>query len=190
MLAYTHQAIQEPEAFKDDKRLSFSWPKMHSLTHLVDSIKCRGVTPNYSTDQGEALHPQNKKYWSRSNHQASSSEQVYHPFGHYFFCLMFLFIQMLSMATEAEVIQKIRYQIDNYDELQELSQNSKLPEVATSNPLPQTQLCSPEANRTTLSAYNITLHQQHEITGFLDSLSTFLGRNNWVPDTDFYEVSV
>ena len=80
MLTYAHQAIQESEAFKDDKRLSFCWPKMHSLTHLVDSIKNRGVTPNYSTGQGEALHPQNKKYYNRTNHQASSSEQVQYLF--------------------------------------------------------------------------------------------------------------
>ena len=94
------------------------------------------------------------------------------------------------MATEAEVIQKIRYQVDNYDELQELSQSSKLSEMGTSNLHPQTQLCSPEANQITLSAYNITLHQQHRITDFLDSLSTFLEKSNKPPDTDLYEVSV
>lgn len=162
---------------------------MHSLTHLVDSIKHRGVTPNYSTDQGEALHPQNKKYWSRSNHQPSSSEQVNDLFGHLAF-VSSLSIQMLSMATEAEVIQKIRYQVDNYDELQELSQSPKLSEMATSNFHPQTQLCSPEANQTTLSAYNITLHQQHRITDFLESLSRFLEKNNQAPDSDLYEVSI
>ena len=94
------------------------------------------------------------------------------------------------MATEAEVIQKIRYQVDNHDRLQELSQSPQLPEMATSNLHPHTQLCSPEGNQITLSAYNIILHQQHRITDFLDSLSTFLEKNNQAPDTDLYEVSV
>ena len=71
-----HQAIRESEAYKDDKKLSFKWPKMHSLSHLVDSIKRRGVTSSSGTEQGEALHPQNKKWWGRSNRQASAPIQV------------------------------------------------------------------------------------------------------------------
>jgi hypothetical protein len=72
----THQTIRESEAYNNDKKLSFKWPKMHSLTHLVDSIKRRGVTSSSSTERGEALHPQNKKWWSRSNRQASAPAQV------------------------------------------------------------------------------------------------------------------
>ena len=49
---------------------------MHSLTHLVDSIKRRGVTSSSSTERGEALHPQNKKWWGCSNRQASAPAQV------------------------------------------------------------------------------------------------------------------
>jgi len=29
---------------------------MHSITHLIESIKDKGVTANTSTDSGEALH--------------------------------------------------------------------------------------------------------------------------------------
>lgn len=65
---------------------------MHSLAHLVDGIKCKGATPNYSTDRGEALHPQNKKYWGRSNKQASFAEQVCYALGYIAFELMLLFI--------------------------------------------------------------------------------------------------
>jgi hypothetical protein len=75
-LIYLHQAIRESEVYKNDKKLSFRWPKMHSLAHLVDSIKCRGVTSSSGTGRGEALHPQNKKYWGRSNRQSSAPEQV------------------------------------------------------------------------------------------------------------------
>ena len=81
VLISTHQDIRESEAYKDDKKLSFRWPKMHSLAHLVDSIRSKGVTPNYSTDSGEALHPQNRKYWSRSNKQSSAPEQVCYMIG-------------------------------------------------------------------------------------------------------------
>jgi len=64
---------------------------MHSLAHLVDSIKRRGVTSNCSTDQGEALHPQNKKHWARSNQQASAPEQVGYIFSYPTFNLTPLF---------------------------------------------------------------------------------------------------
>lgn len=85
----THQAIQDSEAYINDKRLSFKWPKMHSLTHLVDSIKRRGVTSSSSTERGEALHPQNKKWWGRSNHQASAPAQVSDLTQHVSFALIY-----------------------------------------------------------------------------------------------------
>jgi len=49
---------------------------MHSLTHLVESICRRGVISASSTDCGEALHPQGRKDWARTNHQASAPDQV------------------------------------------------------------------------------------------------------------------
>ena len=49
---------------------------MHSLTHLVESICRRGVLSSCSSDRGEALHPQNRKDYSRSNRQASAQQQV------------------------------------------------------------------------------------------------------------------
>jgi Ser-tRNA(Ala) deacylase AlaX len=63
--------------FRDDKRLSFRWPKMHSITHLIESIMGKGATTNTSTDGGEALHPQTRKDFGRSNHQETAEDQVY-----------------------------------------------------------------------------------------------------------------
>lgn len=68
------QKLRTEDDFSDDKRVSFSWPKMHSITHLVESIRGKGVTANTSTDGGEALHPQTRKHWQRSNHQADTAE--------------------------------------------------------------------------------------------------------------------
>ena len=63
-----------PDDFQGDNRISFAWPKMHSITHLIESIKDKGVTANTSTDSGEALHPQTRKHWQRSNHQPETAE--------------------------------------------------------------------------------------------------------------------
>lgn len=68
------QKLRTEEDFQDDNRISFSWPKMHSITHLIESIRGKGVTANTSTDSGEALHPQTRRHWQRSNHQAETAE--------------------------------------------------------------------------------------------------------------------
>ena len=47
---------------------------MHSVTHLIESIRGKGVTANTTTGNGEALHPQTKKYWVRTNHQPEKAE--------------------------------------------------------------------------------------------------------------------
>lgn len=161
---------------------------MHSLAHLVGGIKRRGVTSNCSTDRGEALHPQNKKHWGRSNRQASASEQVGHLFSYPTLDFMFLFIQMLRMGTESEVIQKLRYQVDNYDEQQELLQGSEGLSEVDSYSQQHVKLCSPNTNRTTISAYSVTLQLEHGITDFLGSLSQFFERNNL--ESDIYSCKV
>ena len=71
-----NQEIRESDTYRYNKRLSFNWPKMHSLTHLVESICRRGVISASSTDRGEALHPQGRKDWSRTNHRDSALKQV------------------------------------------------------------------------------------------------------------------
>jgi hypothetical protein len=68
------QRLRDVEDLLDDNRVSFAWPKMHSITHLVESIKGKGATINTSTDSGEALHPQTRKHWQRSNHQPDTAE--------------------------------------------------------------------------------------------------------------------
>jgi len=70
--------LRTDEDFEDDKRVSFLWPKMHLITHLVESIKGKGATVNTSTDSGEALHPQTRKDFNRTNHQETAEDQVRH----------------------------------------------------------------------------------------------------------------
>jgi hypothetical protein len=187
-LTHDHQAIRESEAFMNDKKLSFRWPKMHSLAHLVDSIRRRGVTSNSSTDGGEALHPQNRKYYGRSNHQVTALGQVS---GFLIFSLRFynMDFQMLHMEVESEVIRKLRYQVDNWDDQQDLSNGLKsLSKRMGPGPHPHIWLCSPDARRTTISAYSITISREHGITDFLKSLSMFLEVNDLDSDLDSYEV--
>jgi hypothetical protein len=93
------------------------------------------------------------------------------------------------MAAESEVIQKLHYQVDNYDEQQKLLQSSEgLSKKMASDPHQHVQLCSPDTNRTIISAYNLTLQQEHGITNFLESFSPFSKRNNWESDTYSYKV--
>lgn len=55
--------------------MTFLWPKMHSLVHLVESIRAKGVVANTSTDGGEALHPQSKVDYRRTNKQPETMEE-------------------------------------------------------------------------------------------------------------------
>lgn len=55
------------------------YPKLHSLSHLVDIIRRKGTTDNYHTGLGEALHPQSKKDYKHTNHQETFKEQVSYP---------------------------------------------------------------------------------------------------------------
>ena len=93
------------------------------------------------------------------------------------------------MATEAEVIRKLRYQVDNFDEQQELLEGSEgFFKGAAPDPNHHVQLCAPDTNRTTISAYNVTLHREHGIKNFLESLSLFFKRGGLEPDIYSYKV--
>ncbi|KAG9082381.1 hypothetical protein FRC07_014226 [Ceratobasidium sp. 392] len=61
---------------ENDESLSANYPKLHSLFHLVDIIRRKGTTDNYHTGLGEALHPQSKKDYRRTNHQETYREQM------------------------------------------------------------------------------------------------------------------
>ncbi|KDN42568.1 hypothetical protein RSAG8_06711, partial [Rhizoctonia solani AG-8 WAC10335] len=74
--------------------LGGNYPKFHSLSHLVEIIQRHGTTDNYHTGLGEALHPQSKKDYRRTNHQQDFE------------------IQMLRMHQEREIIIRIRARID------------------------------------------------------------------------------
>ena len=92
------------------------------------------------------------------------------------------------MGTELEVIRKLQYQVDNYDEQQGLLQGSEGSPEKDSSPQQHVQLCSPNTNRTTISAYSVTLQQEHGIANFLESLSLFLEKNNLESDVHSYKV--
>lgn len=96
---------------------------------------------------------------------------------------------MLHMATEAEVIRKLRYQVDNFDEQQELCEGSgEFSKRVAPDPNHRVQLCAPDTNKTTISAYGVTLHREHGITDFLESLSLFFKRGGLEPDVYSYKV--
>ncbi|KAG8747367.1 hypothetical protein FRC11_012406, partial [Ceratobasidium sp. 423] len=82
------------ELVKNFPDLETNYPKFHSLSHLVDIICQHGTTDNYHTGLGEALHPQSKKDYRRTNHQMNFE------------------IQMLRMHQEREAIIRIQAQID------------------------------------------------------------------------------
>ena len=63
---------------------------MHSITHLIESIEGKGVTVNTSTDGGEALHPQMRKHWQRSNYQPDTAEDQVSRFDTSVNCLLVL----------------------------------------------------------------------------------------------------
>ncbi|CAE6440234.1 unnamed protein product [Rhizoctonia solani] len=75
--------------------ISANYPKLHSLSHLVTIIREHSTTDNYHTGLGEALHPQSKKDYRRTNHQPDFENQ------------------MLRMHQEREAIIHIRVQIDS-----------------------------------------------------------------------------
>ena len=96
---------------------------------------------------------------------------------------------MLHMATESEVIRKLRYQVDNFDEQQELLKGTVgFSMNKASDPHHHIQLCAPDTTRTTISAYGVTLHQEHGIADFLESLSLFFQRCNLESDVYSYKV--
>ena len=96
---------------------------------------------------------------------------------------------MLHMEAESEIIQKMRYQVDNWDEQQELLKGpKKLPQRTDPSLHQHVQLCSSNTNSTSLSAYNVTVYQEHGITDFLESLSSFFKRHNLDPNVQSYEV--
>lgn len=95
---------------------------MHSITHLIESIRRKGVTVNTSTDNGEALHPQTRRHWQRSNHQAQTAEDQVGCF--YPLVAQFLRIfQMLRMQYEKEVVLNIRHRIEMYEQEQQFDDN-------------------------------------------------------------------
>ncbi|KAG9101276.1 hypothetical protein FS749_008500 [Ceratobasidium sp. UAMH 11750] len=55
---------------------SIAYPKMHSLSHLVDIIKRKGPTDNYHTGLGEGLHPQSKLAYKKTNKQPGFEKQM------------------------------------------------------------------------------------------------------------------
>lgn len=95
------------------------------------------------------------------------------------------------MEAESEVIRKLRYQVDNWDEQQDLFKGpGSLPDEVGSGPHQHVQLCSPDTNCSTISAYNVSIHREHGITDFLELLSFFFKRHNLGLDVQSYKVGL
>ena len=93
------------------------------------------------------------------------------------------------MKAESEAIQKLRYQVDNWDQQQELLEGSGRQSRKMDLSLHQhVQLCSPDTNCTTISTFNVSIHREHGIINFLESLSFFFKRHNLCPDVQSYKV--
>ena len=79
--------------------------------------------------------------------------------------------------------------MDNFDEQQEPQEGSRgLSNRMAPDPNHHIQLCAPDANCTTISAYDVTLFREHGITDFLESLSLFFKRGSLEPDVYSYKV--
>ncbi|KAG9098331.1 hypothetical protein FS749_004060 [Ceratobasidium sp. UAMH 11750] len=71
-----------------------NYPKYHSLSHLTHIIRWHSTTDNYHTGLGEALHPQSKKDYRRTNHHPDFDVQLIHRY------------------QEHEAIMRIRARVD------------------------------------------------------------------------------
>lgn len=91
--------------------------------HLIESIKGKGVTANTSTDGGEALHPQTKKHWQRSNHQPDTAEGQVRRFNLVSHCTD-MHSQMLRMVYEKEVVLNIRHRLEMREQQQLFDDNA------------------------------------------------------------------
>ena len=120
------QRLRTADDFLDDKRVTFLWPKMHSITHLLASIRGKGVTANTSTDSGEALHPQTRTFWQRCNHQPDTAEDQVCRSSLLVVPVLTFFFEMLQMAYEKEVVLSIRHHIEVYE--QEQAFNTNIPD--------------------------------------------------------------
>jgi hypothetical protein len=57
-------------------REHFNFPKLHSLTHYMSSIKLFGTTDNYNTEQSERLHIENAKDAHHATNQKDETPQM------------------------------------------------------------------------------------------------------------------
>jgi hypothetical protein len=71
---FTHDFMQKLVALYPS--IGVNYPKLHSLSHLVNIIRRKSTTDNYHTGLGEALHPQSKKDYRHTNHQDNFEQQV------------------------------------------------------------------------------------------------------------------
>ncbi|KAF7796307.1 hypothetical protein EIP86_007484 [Pleurotus ostreatoroseus] len=77
------------------------------MKHLVTHIRQKGTVDNYATDMGEALHPQTKLDYRRTNHQDTAGEQ------------------MLRMSRERDTVASIRSKIDAAEDNSAFNNTSK-----------------------------------------------------------------
>lgn len=85
------------------------------LNHVIPCIRRKGPVDNYHTGLGEALHPQLKKDFRRSSRQTDVYEKqvCIGKLRIAMCCDIISKLQLLRMAQERTIVQKIRLKIDN-----------------------------------------------------------------------------
>ncbi|CAE6416327.1 unnamed protein product, partial [Rhizoctonia solani] len=135
---------------EDDTRISPSFPKLHSLSHLVESIQSKSTTDNYQTGLGEAQHPQSKKDFEKTNHRPGFEDQ------------------MLRRYRERKIIQDIQQQVENSTTADDQEQSN-----STQDPLPGPRIeLGSRGHRIFTQSYPLNLLVPHP--NFLRDLQGFL----------------
>ncbi|KDN35213.1 hypothetical protein RSAG8_11788, partial [Rhizoctonia solani AG-8 WAC10335] len=135
--------------------LNGNYPKFHSLSHLVDIIRSHSTTDNYHTGLGEALHPQSKKDYRRTNHQQDFE------------------IQMLHMHQEREAVIRIRARVDAAT-AQNDSDEGKHIDAASSWEGPNVQLGSRDRNGRQPAPVFIQNHIQNDASNLSQNMERHL----------------
>ena len=137
-------------------RVHFNFPKMHSLTHYVPSIRLFGTTDNYNTEQTERLHID----FTKDAYCATNHKDIYS--------------QMTTWLQRREKILLYTMLINRRQgERQEQPNLGRIPEP----PCMPTQTIKMAINPTKSATFDILAHNYGAVD-FQDVLADFLARLN------------
>ncbi|KAG9086249.1 hypothetical protein FRC06_003207, partial [Ceratobasidium sp. 370] len=131
--------------------VSAHFPKLHSLSHMVDSIQRKSSTDNYQTGLGEGQHPQSKKDFQNTNHRPGFEDQ------------------MLRLYREQHTIQRIEAEIKRRTETEDTNNS-----FTNDSSSPRVQIGSKQRRMLT-TTFVATLSHPSQV--FQHLLQTFLYEN-------------